>query len=575
MDLHRRTAIMLAACLAGVLGSYFYSGILNPLKVEWLLQERDILQHFLGWHYYRLEPWQWPLGALTTYGTQVRTSIVFTDSLPLFAIPLKLVQAWLPTPFQYQGLASVMHLVLNATAACLIFTRMKVPAIAAIALSLVVGTMPAVVFRGPGGAGHESLMAHWTFLFAIYLVLFRHHPDWKARSQWTVLLTLAVLVHFYLFILAGLLWSLWWLSITARRYAQQGLHNRQWWWGWGVYSVFLPLGILWLMWSVGYLHSGGDSPGADGFGLYSAELAAYFNTYPFLPGIETTSALSLPAWVPSMGGQYEGMSYVGVGIMLLWLMALLLYIIRPVQVPAVYRWPVRSLAVLSVGLFVFSLSNHVVVGPSHAFHLPIPWPEPVKAILRASGRMLWVLMYVSIFAAGALLAHALRPRNVVLVSLCVLAIQLVDLQHWHGYFHARSQQAADYRMEEDTRLIGWETPSLQAVLGQRQSLHITHVEDIVGVLPLAWLVGQHAMSVNVAYVARINQAIIDRAVAPAQQALAAGQPDPRVVYAITRSDTAQQACAIAGMQCVATPMATFAWQLDLKVDPKVNLKEGR
>lgn len=39
MDMQRRVTIVIAACLAGLLGSYLYAGILNPLKVEWLLQE--------------------------------------------------------------------------------------------------------------------------------------------------------------------------------------------------------------------------------------------------------------------------------------------------------------------------------------------------------------------------------------------------------------------------------------------------------------------------------------------------------------------------------------------------------
>ncbi|MBE0464345.1 MAG: DUF6311 domain-containing protein [Halomonadaceae bacterium] len=559
MDMQRRVTIVIAACLAGLLGSYLYAGILNPLKVEWLLQEGDLLQHFLGWHYYRHEPWDWPIGALHTYGTEVRSSIVFTDSLPLLAIPLKLIQAWLPDPFQYQGLASVAHLMLNAIAACLIFTRLKMSPIAAIALSLVVAIMPAVLFRGPGGAGHESLMAHWTFLFAIYLVLFRTDPGWKARCQWSLMLTLAVLVHFYLFLLVGLLWSLWWLLRTSQQYRLKGLaYHRQWWLLWGAYSLLQPLIILFVMWGVGYLHSGGESPGADGFGFYSAELVAYFNAYSFLAGIISAS-VALPVWVPGIGGQYEGMSYVGAGIMALWLMALLLFIRRPIHIPTTYRWPVKGLGALAIGLFIFALSDKVVIGP-YTVNLPLPWPESLKAILRASGRMVWVLMYLSIFLAGAILVQRLTPRNATLAALCVLVIQLFDLQHWHHYFHTRSQQAATYHMAEDPRFTGWDSSGLQAALSQRQSLHITQADDIVGMLPLAWLAGQHGMAVNVAYVARITPTIIHQAVAPAQQALMAGQPDPSVVYAITNPETVQ-ACNLVNMQCIVTPMATFAWQL--------------
>ncbi|MGA4494238.1 DUF6311 domain-containing protein [Vreelandella venusta] len=560
MDIHRRLAIMLAACIAGLLAGYLYAGILNPLKVEWLLQEGDLLQHFLGWHYYRHEAWGWPIGALHTYGTEVRSSIVFTDSLPLLAIPLKLFQEWLPDPFQYQGLASWGHVVLNATAACCIFTRFRVPALAAISLSLVVAFMPAVLFRGPGGAGHESLMGHWAFLFAIYLVLFRQNTRWVTCSQWCLLLTAAVMVHFYLFLLVGIFWSLWWLLASIAHYRSPSKHNlkARWWLAWGVYSLLQPAFILSVMWAVGYLHSSSDSPGADGFGFYSAELATYFNAYSFLPDIISVSAF-LPLWVPGNVGQYEGMAYVGLGVLVLWAVALLLYIKQPLPVAAEQKWRINSLAALAVGLFVFALSDKVALGP-FAVDLPLPWPETLRTILRASGRMVWVLMYLAIFAAAFMLARRLAPRSLVMVAMGVLALQMFDLRHWHQHFYQRSQQAEAYRMENDPRFNGWQTPELQQALSQRQALHVTHADDIVGMLPLAWLAGQHHMAINIAYVARITLPIIHQATAPTLKALAAGQLDPNVVYAITSPETAQQTCSLTNVQCVATPLATFAWQ---------------
>lgn len=560
MDLHRRVVIALAACIAGLLGSYLYAGILNPLEVEWLLQEGDLLQHYLGWHFYRHEDWTWPLGALQTYGTEVRSSIVFTDSLPLLAIPLKLLQAWLPDPFQYQGLATVGHLMLNATAACLLFTRLKLPAIAAIALSIVVAFMPAVLFRGPGGAGHESLMAHWTFLFALYLFLFSANSRRFTRMKWAALLTVAVLVHFYLFLLVGIFWSLWWLLRTLEYCSKgQGRAEYKGWLAWGAYSVFQPLAILGVMWAAGYLHGSGETPGADGFGFYSAELGAYINGYSFLSGIDSVSAL-LPAWVPGIGGNYEGMSYLGLGVLVLLAGALVLYIKQPLKIPAAQKWQIYSVACLAAGLFLFALSDNIAVG-SYTVQLPLPWPEPVRATLRASGRMVWVLMYLVIFAAGLVLARRLPPRAVTLAALSVLAIQAMDLHQWHRYFYQQSQLATEYHMSDDPRFVGWQNLELQQALSQRQALHISHADDIVGMLPLAWLAGQHHMAINVAYVARITLPIIHQASATSLQELAIGQLNPNVVYAITSPETAHQVCGLANLRCITTPMATFAWQL--------------
>lgn len=561
MDMPPRIAIALAACLAGLMGSYLYAGIINPLEVEWLLEEGDLLQHFLGWHFYRHEAWSWPIGALHTFGTEVRTSIVFTDSLPLLAIPLKLIQAWLPDPFQYQGLVSLGHLVLNATAACCILTRLRIPSFAAIAFSLMVALMPTVLFRGPGAAGHESLMGHWTFLFAIYLVLFRPDTRWSTRGYWCLLLTMAVLVHFYLFVLVGVFWSLWWLlgSLERYRFPPNNGQSVRWWLTWATYGLLQPLFILAVMWSAGYLHSSGAPPGADGFGFYSAELATFINSFGLSP-IGIPASAVFPSWETYLKGQYEGMAYVGLGGLVLWAVALLLYIKRPLCIATEHRWRIYSVAIVAVGLFVFALGDKLTIGPYYAIPLPIPWPETLRAMVRASGRMVWVPMYLTIFAAALVLARRLAPRPLLMVALAILALQLFDLRHWHHYFHEHSQQAAAYRMEDDPRFVGWQTPELQQALSQRRALHITHADNIVGVLPLAWLASQHHMSVNVAYVARITLPIIHQASEPALQAIRAGQPDPDVIYAVSSPETAQQVCALTTVRCVATPITIFVWQ---------------
>lgn len=561
MELRRRATIVMTACIAGMLGSYLYAGILNPQNVEWLLNEGDLLQHYLGWQFYRHESWAWPLGVLQTYGTEVRSSIVFTDSLPLFAIPLKLFQAWLPNPFQYQGLAVLAHIIMNATAACFILTRLKLPLLAAVALSLVVAFMPAVIFRGPGGAGHESLMAHWVLLFGLYLLFFETNSHWATCAKWAVLLTIAVMVHFYLFLLVGIFWSLWWLLQTLARWRnKEGTSHNAYWWSWGAYSALQPIIILAVMWAVGYLHSTGESPGAEGFGFYSAELFAYFNGYSFLSSTNAASAW-LPKWEPAIEGQYEGMSYIGLGVILLWAAALLLAVRWPIKIEPEKKWHVYSIMALATGLFIFALADRVVVGSLFSFSLPVPWPEPLQAVLRASGRMVWVLMYVATFAAAFVLVKRLSSRAVILASLLIFMVQAADLYRWHGYFYHYSQHAASYQMTEDPRFIGWETPQLQQVLSERKALHITHADDIVGMLPLAWLAGQHSLTINVAYVARITLPIIHKASAPTLQALAAGQPDPNVVYAITSPDKADEVCNNqAQIHCLKTPIATFAWQ---------------
>ena len=88
----------------GILAFYIVVGpwALDPKSVLWLLH-RDPLQHYTGWVFFRHTPWLFPLGLNPNFGMDIGTSIVFSDSIPLFAIFFKAFTSVLSEPFQYFG----------------------------------------------------------------------------------------------------------------------------------------------------------------------------------------------------------------------------------------------------------------------------------------------------------------------------------------------------------------------------------------------------------------------------------------------------------------------------------------
>lgn len=76
---------------------------LDPSNVGWLMRG-DWAQHLVGWHAFRHDAWQLPPGAMENLTWPGRTAVVYTDSLPLLAIPLKLFSPLLPDPMQFQGI---------------------------------------------------------------------------------------------------------------------------------------------------------------------------------------------------------------------------------------------------------------------------------------------------------------------------------------------------------------------------------------------------------------------------------------------------------------------------------------
>lgn len=200
----RLLATALAALLGIGLASYLYGwGVIDPTSTRWLLTEGDPFQHFMGWDAFRRDEWRWPLGAVPRLGSLIDASIVFTDSVPLLALPLKLLHPWLPDPFQYQGLVMLINLTLNAAVACALAQRLGCRPTNALLFAALVLLLPVVTLRGLGAHGHEALTAHWLILLALGMAL-GQKDDTHSLLRWQGLLLVAVMVHFYLFFMVGL-----------------------------------------------------------------------------------------------------------------------------------------------------------------------------------------------------------------------------------------------------------------------------------------------------------------------------------------------------------------------------------
>ena len=65
-----------------------------PTHIDWLMAGEDA-QHFLGWTFFRDEPWRLPLGRILRFGAPYGTSLTFTDAIPLMGLLFKPFATWL------------------------------------------------------------------------------------------------------------------------------------------------------------------------------------------------------------------------------------------------------------------------------------------------------------------------------------------------------------------------------------------------------------------------------------------------------------------------------------------------
>src|SRR5690606_36749481 len=96
-----RIAFVVSGVLGALYALWLYGvRVVDPTSVHWLLHG-DAAQHFIGLSYFLVEPWHWPLGAIRRFGSDP-TSVVFTDSIPLLALPAKALG--MPSGTQYFGI---------------------------------------------------------------------------------------------------------------------------------------------------------------------------------------------------------------------------------------------------------------------------------------------------------------------------------------------------------------------------------------------------------------------------------------------------------------------------------------
>lgn len=114
----KKYKILWLTLLSGILGLTIFiliysTEVLNVTKDEWLHDSWDLTQHYYGWMFFRDAKWTFPIGMFQTLSYPNYASIIFTDSIPLFAIFFKLLSSILPETFQYFGIYGMICYILQ------------------------------------------------------------------------------------------------------------------------------------------------------------------------------------------------------------------------------------------------------------------------------------------------------------------------------------------------------------------------------------------------------------------------------------------------------------------------------
>ena len=477
--------------------------VLDTRNIGWL-STGDPLTHYLGWAFFRSADWSWPIGLNPQYGLELGSSILYSDSNPLFAYVFKLLDPLLGEPFQYFGFWLFLCFVLQAwfgwRLAGLVTADGRLRAMAA---GLFVFSPPML----QRASGHFSLTAHFLVLAALYLLL---APDVRRRSlKWGLLLVTASCVHAYFVGMIGVLWAAGLLQRAANR--QIGLRRAT------AELLLVPAVLAVACWQNGYFAVGG-SVGMGGFGLYRTNVLApidangWSRVLPDIPGPQ-----------PDGGG----LAYPGLGVLVLLAAGLAARTAaRGVAAPLVRRYWIVMLALAAMTLF--ALSHNIGIGPFDVL-VPVPaWVLEHAGVFRASGRFIWPVFYAAVLAAIGLAARRLPASGVLLVFGAALALQIADTSAGWLRLRARLMQP---------RTAAWSSSMRDPFWSEAATRYGTLRRIMPGNLTPRWgdvaaFAATHGMATDAVYLARVNGDALREARRRAETALRTGQYDPDTLYIV-------------------------------------------
>ncbi len=388
----RLTSLFFMGALLGGVAFLFIYGfrILDVTYIDRMLVREgveDLPQHYLGWEFFRRSAWSFPFGNIEGLIYPETVSVVYTDSIPLFAVFFKLFSTFLPANFQYFGIFTLICFLLQGGFAALICDSFFKNTAYSLVLSFFFILSPIMLRRT---FYHSALTAHFLILAAFTIWMYKSSfTSWKTPIVLFALLnalTVTIAAYFTPMTLGVMLC-----------YALQELIERKKRIRVLLLIIVSVLAILGTAWLFGYF-SGDITPASQGLGNYSFNLNGFFNPL-WYSGIFK----SLPMYAYQ---QEEGFAYLGAGTIFLLSVTLVLLSLRfadrikktgKINLPGKLKIPYFVMALVFTALAVSP-----VITFQDKLLFTIPLPEIVRnmlSVFRSSGRLIWPVYYaVFIFA---------------------------------------------------------------------------------------------------------------------------------------------------------------------------------
>lgn len=394
--------------------------ILDPTYDDWILVDKDDLtQHYFGWKFLRKSSWHFPLGTIDNISSSGGVSCIFFDCVPLFAIFFKLLSPLLPETFQYIGIWELFCFAMMGGSSAVLLHRFSRNNFFCLCGSIVFIISPTVMQRT---IHHEALSAQWIIVLAIILWVYQEH-EWRNKAMpallWSVLGIIAVMVHLYFvpMIYAVMLGYIMTDILKTTKIKHSVLC-----------FTSTTMCVLLAMFSFGVFYGKGDMK-ATGLGKYSSNYNALINPMGYSKFLKPLNYFK---------GQRGGMGYLGLGMITAGLISLIILIYlanKYTHSHTNFRKSVIEKAKIVIPvLIVLAVAMFAAASPVGTLNrriiYTIEYPEKIENILkifRASGRFIWIDLYLIYTIIFALLSKIRRSDIAIALAVVCTTVQIFDL----------------------------------------------------------------------------------------------------------------------------------------------------
>ena len=453
----------------------------------------DAQQHLLGWLFFReTEILQFPLLKNTSFGLYTGSSLIYTDSLPIFAIIFKFFNSFLEFQFQYFGLWVLTCFGLQAIIADKILkiyiNDNKFRAISIIFFCI------SPIFLNKLFFSHLALASHWIILLGLYVYLSKKF----SLLKWLLLITLSALVHGYYIGFISIIF----IMAIVKEYLQNKVSLRP---AKTILFYFSYLGLL--LYSLGYFMIGGGFS-SPGFGKFKMNLNALFD--PMAEVTLSASQIFPELETPSINsgfGDYEGYNFLGSGIIFLLIIVTPICIYYFKQIYKSLLAPTNlTIVIFFILITLYAISNNIFIGNLELFSYDMPsFTKIITKTFRSSGRFFWINYYlIYIFIFVMIYRYCKNFKYPILVIF--LLIQLIDMQPTFkqvgNVFHKNKN---DY-----TSIYNRNIRLKNSIWGEyakkyKKIIYVVPTRFPMEYFPLAYFAAKNKLQTNFGYFSRVNK----------------------------------------------------------------------